>query len=75
MAVEVNPTLQSAHADTQQAKAKYLTSLAHLIPDIKAQYSDTNYIFLSFITNYLPVGLVGLMIGVIRGGIANRSSI
>lgn len=43
MAVEVNPTLQSAHADTQQAKAKYLTSLAHLIPDIKAQYSDTNY--------------------------------
>jgi SSS family transporter len=27
--------------------------------------NDTNYIFLSFVTNYLPVGVVGLVIGVI----------
>jgi SSS family transporter len=27
--------------------------------------NDTNYIFLSFVTNYLPVGIVGLVIGVI----------
>ncbi|HEX5431637.1 MAG TPA: sodium:solute symporter, partial [Bryobacteraceae bacterium] len=27
--------------------------------------SDTNYIFLSFVTHYLPVGVVGLVIGVI----------
>ncbi len=27
--------------------------------------SDTNYIFLSFVTHYLPVGIVGLAIGVI----------
>ena len=27
--------------------------------------SDTNYIFLSFVTNYLPVGVVGLVIAVI----------
>ncbi|MEP7354213.1 MAG: sodium:solute symporter [Acidobacteriota bacterium] len=27
--------------------------------------SDTNYIFLSFVTRYLPVGIVGLVIGVI----------
>ena len=26
---------------------------------------DTNYIFLSFVTHYLPVGIVGLVIGVI----------
>ena len=26
---------------------------------------DTNYIFLSFVTHYLPVGVVGLVIGVI----------
>ncbi len=30
-----------------------------------AGFNDTNYIFLSFITHYLPVGVVGLIIGVI----------
>jgi Na+/proline symporter len=29
------------------------------------EFNDTNYIFLSFITTYLPVGVVGLVIGVI----------
>ena len=29
------------------------------------KYDDTNYIFLSFVKTYLPVGLVGLVIGVI----------
>ncbi|MEP6536539.1 MAG: sodium:solute symporter [Bryobacteraceae bacterium] len=28
-------------------------------------FNDTNYIFLSFVTNYLPVGVVGLIIAVI----------
>ncbi len=30
-----------------------------------ADVSDTNYIFLSFVTRYLPVGIVGLLIAVI----------
>jgi Na+/proline symporter len=29
------------------------------------KFDDTNYIFLTFVKNYLPVGLVGLLIGVI----------
>ena len=29
------------------------------------KFDDTNYIFLSFVKNYLPIGLVGLVIGVI----------
>jgi SSS family transporter len=28
-------------------------------------FNDTNYVFLSFVTHYLPVGVVGLVIGVI----------
>ncbi len=28
-------------------------------------FNDTNYIFLSFVTKYLPIGVVGLVIGVI----------
>jgi Na+/proline symporter len=33
--------------------------------DTKAKFEDTNYIFLSFVTKYLPIGLVGLLIAVI----------
>jgi SSS family transporter len=31
----------------------------------EAGFNDTNYIFLSFVTHYLPMGVVGLIIGVI----------
>jgi SSS family solute:Na+ symporter len=31
----------------------------------KADTNDTNYIFLSFVTHYLPVGLVGLLVAII----------
>jgi Na+/proline symporter len=30
-----------------------------------SHYDDTNYIFLQFVTHYLPIGLVGLTVGVI----------
>jgi SSS family transporter len=32
---------------------------------VRPGFNDTNYIFLSFVTRYLPVGLVGLVLGVI----------
>jgi Na+/proline symporter len=37
-------------------------------------FSDTNYIFLSFVTRYLPVGLVGLIIAVILAATMSASS-
>ena len=37
------------------------------------KFNDTNYIFLSFVTRYLPAGLVGLILAVILG--ATMSSI
>jgi Na+/proline symporter len=39
----------------------------HLVSQLHggAAYSDTNYIFLSFVTAYLPAGLIGLVVGVI----------
>ena len=37
-------------------------------------FSDTNYIFLSFVTHYLPVGLVGLVIAVIFAATMSASS-
>jgi Na+/proline symporter len=37
-------------------------------------FSDTNYIFLSFVTRYLPVGIVGLVIAVIFSATMSASS-
>ena len=39
-----------------------------------SQDSDTNYIFLSFVTRYLPRGLVGLILGVIFTAAMSASS-
>lgn len=33
--------------------------------DARADTNDTNYVFLSFVTEYLPVGVVGLLIAII----------
>jgi SSS family transporter len=40
----------------------------------EAGFSDTNYIFLSFVTKYLPVGLVGLIIAVIFAATMSASA-
>jgi len=37
-------------------------------------FTDTNYIFLSFVTRYLPVGIVGLVIAVIFAATMSASS-
>lgn len=37
-------------------------------------FSDTNYIFLSFVTRYLPAGIVGLVIAVILAATMSSSS-
>jgi SSS family transporter len=37
-------------------------------------FDDTNYIFLSFVTHYLPVGLVGLLIAVIFSAAMSSTS-
>ena len=37
-------------------------------------FSDTNYIFLSFVTRYLPAGMVGLVIAVIFAATMSASS-
>lgn len=34
-------------------------------PSVDGESNDTNYIFLRFVTDYLPVGLIGLLIAVI----------
>lgn len=38
------------------------------------KYNDTNYIFLTFVTRYFPMGLVGLVVGVIFTAAMSSSS-
>jgi SSS family transporter len=42
--------------------------------DPAAQTSDTNYIFLSFVLHYLPIGIVGLVLAAIFAASMNSSS-
>ncbi|HEY7212935.1 MAG TPA: sodium:solute symporter [Bryobacteraceae bacterium] len=54
----------------RQANSAFMQSreqALHLVAQLHSAdtYDDTNYVFLSFIKSYLPIGLVGLVIGVI----------
>ncbi len=68
----------TAKANYQQAQQRFDHARAQGIQMAeKAQggtYNDTNYIFLSFVTEYLPVGLVGLIIAVIFAAAMSSSS-
>ncbi len=60
----------SSRARFRRAQAEFdavRTQGAHLVEKVTGEkgFNDTNYIFLSFVTRYLPVGVVGLIIAVI----------
>lgn len=54
---------RSAESDYRKARERGLGIVQSLHGG--ERFDDTNYIFLSFVREYLPVGLVGLVIGVI----------
>lgn len=58
-----NNQLQSIRETTNQIRQEGISLLKKNNPDMDT--SDTNYIFLSFVVKYLPVGLVGLVLAVI----------
>ena len=61
---------KEATSELRNAEVKFLASRERALQIVQEQhggekYDDTNYIFLAFIKAYLPIGLVGLVIGVI----------
>ncbi len=61
---------QNARVELRKAQSDFIKSRQHALAIVErlhggAKYDDTNYIFLSFVKTYLPLGLVGLLIGVI----------
>jgi len=64
------------YRDAQQSLDQARSSAARLVEASGGEkgFSDTNYIFLSFVTRYLPVGIVGLVIAVIMAATMSASS-
>jgi len=61
---------QSASTEFEAARRTFdgaRKDALHVVQNLHGggRFDDTNYIFLSFVKSYLPVGLVGLVIGVI----------
>ncbi len=54
---------KEADAAFQNVKKDYVSLMKKSNP--KANTSDTNYIFLTFVNRYMPVGMIGLLIAVI----------
>jgi Na+/proline symporter len=54
---------QETERDFERVRAEVQTAAAKIQGE--SAFSDTNYIFLTFVKTYLPIGVVGLVIGVI----------
>lgn len=64
------PAKDSALSNFREAQRKFNHSRQEALQIVERlqhgeKFDDTNYIFLSFVTSHLPLGLVGLVIGVI----------
>jgi Na+/proline symporter len=55
--------LRKVNQETEQLRADFKDILKKA--DVKGDSNDTNYIFLRFVVDYMPKGLVGLLIAVI----------
>lgn len=61
---QVSSDLVKPYAEEMQTlQKKYKARIKEAVPD--ADTNDTNYIFLRFVIDHLPVGLVGLLIAII----------
>ena len=60
---EASATVKKANETLQQKRADALAVMKKNDPN--ADLDDTNYIFLSFVTKYLPKGLIGLLIAIV----------
>ncbi len=70
-----DPALKQATLERYQNAQREMND-AHLASErlVGKDFHDTNYIFLSFVTRYLPAGLVGLIIAVIFSAAMSSTS-
>src|SRR5205085_8308893 len=56
-------SLKEVNAATEKLRGEFIRILEK--DDVKGVSNDTNYIFLRFVIDYLPTGLIGLLIAII----------
>lgn len=61
-ALQYKQQLQEANAKAQSARKDYVDVIKQAVP---GKEKDADYIFLHFVVDYLPAGLVGLLIAII----------
>jgi SSS family transporter len=59
----IKDSLQAGNARLETLRNNYKSYIKRAVPS--ADSNDTNYIFLRFVVDFLPVGLVGLLIAII----------
>ena len=65
-------SFQTAQADVTSVRTKAVALVREVTGD--TTYTDTNYVFPTFILTYLPIGLTGLMIAAILSAAMSASS-
>ncbi|MBD3749596.1 MAG: sodium:solute symporter [Sphingobacteriales bacterium] len=60
---EASAAVKAANENLQQKRADALAVMKK--NDVNADLDDTNYVFLRFVTQYLPKGLIGLLIAIV----------
>ena len=68
------PRKLASLAQYQGAQADFQKAHGEAEKLVGAGFNDTNYIFLSFVTKYLPAGVVGLIIAVIFSAAMSSTS-
>ncbi len=63
-------TLQTADADIREE----VRTLIDVASDGAAKTKDTDYVFITFVINYLPIGMVGLLLAVIFSAAMSSTS-
>ncbi|MBU0697576.1 MAG: sodium:solute symporter [Bacteroidetes bacterium] len=61
--VEASAAVKAANKNLQEKRANALAVMKK--NDANADLDDTNYVFLRFVTQYLPKGLIGLLIAIV----------
>ena len=62
MEASAGMALQKAEAEDQKIKTEYKSLIKTHLPNVETR--DADYVFLNYILNYLPVGLIGLLMAV-----------
>lgn len=66
-------TLQELQAQDAEVREQVRSLIDHAT-DGAAKTKDTDYVFITFVTNYLPIGLVGLILAVIFSAAMSSTS-